>query len=559
MKIQLWFLYTVCLLISCGKNSESDDFQRVFRMNIPSSLVSLDPARAKDQTHHWMCLQLYNGLVGLDSTLTIVPGVSKSWEVSSDGRVYIFHLRDDVFFHADKCFNPLSTRKMNAKDVKFSLTRICDPKIASSGQWIFNHRVEGIELFQSGKTNNVSGFKVINDSTFEIHLQAPFPPFIYLLAMPYAGILPPEAILFYGDEFRKHPVGTGPFKLHRWEESRSLILHKNTEYFEAGLPILEVVKFSFHENPIAAFQELLQGKVDMLNRPDYRLKDEVLTSEGTLKPAWISGEFFKLISVPQLNTEYLAICSQLEDKGDIHTILKDLRIRKAIQHAIDRKALVRLVLNGQGTPATAGIIPPGLKAFDSTAVKGYNYSPQKSAQLLAEAGYPEGKGLPEITLYSNPSYQALSEFIQYQLSTVGFKIKIEQTEAGSMRDMAARGLLPFWRASWIADYPDGENYLSLGYEPFTAPSGPNTTRMKDLVFNQLYERALLTKDEKDRNRLYQQADSVLMERSWIIPLYYDRVIRLVRPEVLNLPADPMNQLVLKYVQKLPLGSTYNSH
>jgi len=219
----------------------------VFRYNQASGISSLDPAFAKDQATIWACNQLYNSLVSLDSNLRVVPSLAKSWEVSEDGKVYLFHLRNNVYFHNNPCFPGGKGRKLIAEDVVYSFHRIVDPKTASPGAWIFN-----------GKIAAGSPFLALNDSTFQLKLSKPFPPVLGMLSMQYCSVVPREAVEKYGSNFRANPVGTGAFQLKNWVEGNALMMLKNENYFEIDdkgnrLPYIDGVNVSFIDNKKTEF------------------------------------------------------------------------------------------------------------------------------------------------------------------------------------------------------------------------------------------------------------------------------------------------------------------
>ncbi|TAE46356.1 MAG: ABC transporter substrate-binding protein, partial [Bacteroidetes bacterium] len=396
-------------------------------MNLDEGLTTLDPAFASSRNPLWMTEQVFNGLVELDSALRLQASLAQSWDLSADGKTYTFHLRGDVFFHRDPCFGAAETRKMKASDFVYSLTRICQPVLASPGLWVFNGKVRGVGEFREGKALTISGFRAPDDSTFVIELNEAFPPFLSLLAMPYGYVLPYEAVDYYGDRFREHPVGTGPFYIYRWNEGQRLILHKNPVYFEweqgQRLPGVDAVSVSFIPSRLSAFIEFVQGKLDFVGDLDNSYRDELLYPDGTLKEAY--AEKYQFLLAPQLNTEYLAFqVDQSLDHVKNHP-LSDIRLRKAINYAIDRKKLVKYLLNGMGYPAESGFIPFGMPGFDSLAVRGYTFDPEAARRLLAEAGYPGGKGLPPLVLNSTQKYEHISEFIQKSLENVGIRVQVQ--------------------------------------------------------------------------------------------------------------------------------------
>ena len=545
------YLFTLLMLTSCGNSSDTESEKAVFRMNLDAGLTSLDPAFARNQNNIWMTSQLYNGLVELNDSLGISPGIAKSWNISPDGLNYTFTLRNDVWFHKDDVFGGNRSRKVVASDFVYSFSRVCMPKVASPGLWIFNGKVSGVKEYVEGNASSVDGFKAVDDTTLVIHLEKPFPAFISLLGMAYAYVVPKEAIEHYGENFRSNPVGTGPFIFKSWKEDYSLILHKNPDYFEQGkdgrLPYLDAVYVRFIDSRLSAFVELKQGKLDFINGVDKSFKDEVLDVEGDIKPDY--KDKFDFDISPQLNTEYLGILVDSTSELVNGHPLSDRKVRKALNHAIDREKMVRYLLNNMGFAAKGGFIPNGLPAYDPGVIKGYEYDPEKASQLLTDAGYPGGKGFPKLTLYSTEKYQLIMEFIQKNFEKIGVRTEIENLKGGTLRDNIYNSKINFWRASWIADYPDEENYLSLFYSGNFAPGGPNTTHYANPEFDRLYDQALAEPSDSSRNRLYQQMDSLMMEDAPIIPLYYDKILRIVNKDVSGLSTNAMNQLFLKRVKK----------
>lgn len=551
------FLCTVFLLISCGYHQYRADNQNVFRMLIPAGLSSLDPAYARDQSNAWMVSQIFNGLVQLDSQLQVKPSIARSWEIRDSGKVYIFNLRQDVYFHDHPSLEKRKSRKVTAADVVYSFNRIMNPETASFGQWIFGGKVENAKpSLPTSSFSGLSGFEVLNDSTVQIRLIQAFPAFLSLLTMPYASIVPKESIEALGKSFRSNPVGTGPFYFKSWREGESLILLKNEEYFEeengVQLPYLEAIRVGFSPGPLTAFHKLVRDEIDFINRPDLSLKDELFDATGELKGKW--ADQFYLIRKPQLNTEYLGI--QMDTQLLAHP-MSNLYLRKAIAYAIDRDKIVKSILKGMGYPAHGGFVPPGMPFSDTSQITGIRFNPDSAAYYLQKAGYPEGRGLGELKIYTSPSYQAVLEMVQYQLSEQGIRVTLDNGEGSSMREMIYQGKAAFWRASWIADYPDPENYLSLFYSKNKAPDGPNTSRYSNRDYDALFEFFLLPRGNAERQKICIQLQEKLNQDIPVILLYYDRIIRLVGNSVSGLETDGMNNLVLKRVKKDSPGDSQN--
>ncbi|MEL6590695.1 MAG: ABC transporter substrate-binding protein [Bacteroidota bacterium] len=527
-------------------------------MNLDAGLTTLDPAYARSRSPIWMTAQIFNGLVRLDSNLRVQPAIAKSWEISEDGTQYTFHLRKGVRYHRHPVFFDQyaladSTREVVAEDFVYSLSRILDPSVASTGKWVFNGKIAGLEAYKSGVSETIAGFASQNDSTFVIRLSKAFPPFLSLLSMPYCYVLPHEIAEHYGQDFQRNPIGTGPFRFFRWKEGQSLILHRNPDYWEKdtqgqSLPYLDAVKVRFIPSRLSAFIAFVHGKLDFIGDLDDSYRDEVLERDGSIKSPY--REQYQFLFKPQLNTEYLGI--QIDPNLDIskaHPLL-NVKLRQALNYAIDRPKLVRFLLNGMGYPAESGFMPKGLPAFDPEAVQGYTYDPIKARTLLAEAGYPNGEGLDKIVLYSTQKYAAISEFIQKSFEQIGVRAEVQNLDGGTLREERDGLRINFWRASWIADYPDGENYLSLYWSNNFSPEGPNTTHFSSPEYDALYEASLLETNDSLRHQLYHQMERLMIEQAPIVPLYYDRSFRMLQANIQGLGSNPMNYLSLLYVKKL---------
>ncbi|MEO6330200.1 MAG: ABC transporter substrate-binding protein [Ginsengibacter sp.] len=524
-----------CLLACRNKHSKN---RNIFHYNESAGIATLDPAFAKSQSVMWVVHQLYNTLVEIDEHTNIIPSVAKSWEISADNLTFIFHLRRDVFFHDNKTLFGKNKRQLNASDVVYSFKRIVNKNTASSGAWIFNDRVD-----------SVNGFTAIDDSTFQLKLVKPFNPLLGILTMQYCSIIPHEAVEKYGKDFRRNPCGTGPFQFVAWEEGQALILAKNKNYYQEDntgkrLPYLDGVKVSFFDNKATEFLEFQQKKLDFINDIDASFKDEVLTKKGELRNDW-KGKII-LDKHAYLNIEYLGILMDTANPLVKLSPLRNKKIRQAINYSINRNKMILYVRNSIGYAAESGFIPAGLPAFDSITFKGYKYNPVKALQLLQEAGYPNGKGLPLIKLLTIPQYADLATYIANDLQQTGIKVQVETLQKSLLLEQTSKSEALFFRGSWIADYPDAENYLSVFYSANPAP--PNYTRYKNPAFDVLYETALSEKNDSSRFNLYRQANQLMMNDAPVIPLWYDMVIHLVNPYVKDFMANSLNLLELRKVK-----------
>jgi len=528
------------VLYSCKESSSENEDLTAFRYNESKGIATLDPAFAKSQTLIWPVHQIFNGLVQMDTALNIQPCIAKDWEVSADGQTYTFFLRKDVYFQDHDIFIGDTGRRVVASDFVYSIKRIYDPATASPGAWIFNY------------LDKRKGPEAINDSTLKIYLKRPFPAFLGLLTMKYCSVVPKEVVEHYGDEFGRHPVGTGPFQFKMWKDGEKLVLVKNQDYFEKDkkgnqLPYLDAVAISFISDKQSEFLEFIKGDIDFISGMNPANKDELLTRSGKLNPKY--RDRIKMYSQPYLNTEYLGFLldsSKLDRKT--YAVLNK-NVRQAINFGFDRKKMMKYLRNNIGTPANNGFIPEGLPAFVKDSVIGYTYQPEKARDLLAKAGYPKGEGLSTITLTTTDDYRDLCEFIQHQLAEIGIDIEIEVSTGATFRDMVANSKLPFFRGSWIADYPDAENYLALFYSENFSPGGPNYTHFKNDKYDKLYRKALNTAEPEERKILYRKMDKLLIRNAPVVPLYYDQVVRFSQKNLSGLGSNPMNLLTLKYVKK----------
>ena len=424
-----------------------------------------------------------------------------------------------------------STRNVNALDFEYSFNRLLDKNVASPGGWVLQ---------------NVERFKAENDSTFVINLKKPFPPFLGLLSMKYCSVVPKEIVEYYGNDFRSNPIGTGPFKFKMWLENTKLIYRKNHNYYEKDkkgnrLPYLEAVAITFLPDKQSEFLQLVQGNIDFLSGLDASYKDDVLRTDGKLRERY--KDQLSLITGSYLNTEYLGLLMDV----DINYPTSNHLLRKAINYGFDRKKMILYMRNGIGTPALNGFIPKGLPSFNG--LKGYEYNPTKAKGLIEQFKQETNNQSPEISITTNSQYLDLCEFIQRELEKIGLKVNVDVVPPSTLRQSKANGKLPIFRASWIADYPDAENYLSLFYSKNFSPNGPNYTHFKTEQFDKLYEEAFITVNNEKRYELYRKMDSIIIEQAPIVPLYYDAVVRFSQKNVNGLGMNPINLLNLKYVSK----------
>lgn len=533
--------YTLCVLLACGcRPPAENNGKKVFNINLDQNLTSIDPAFARNQNALWMINQVFNGLVQVDNVLNVVPAIAKSWEVSADGKDYTFHLRNDVPFQDDPLFKNGIGRKVIASDFVYSFNRLIDPKVGSSGGWIF-----------SDKVKDAHSFVAVNDSTFEIHMLKPYPAFLNILTTQYCMVVPHEVVDHYGKDFRSHPVGTGPFRFKYWKEDEILVLLKNEKYWEKDgnvrLPYLDAVKVTFISDKQSAFMNFIKKDLDFFNSVDGSYRDDILSKNGRMTKKY-KGKF-QLIKAPYLCTEYVGILVDTSKSIVRNSPLRFRKVRQAINYGIDKAKLIKYLRNSIGIPATSGFVPQGMPGFDSAIVKGYHYDPVKAASLLAEAGYPNGKGMPEVTLTTSTTYKDLIEFIQGELGSLGIRVKVDVTPSSSLRELMAKNEVNFFRGSWIADYPDAENYLSVFYSKNKVPYGPNYTGYSNPEFDRLFEQSYYERDAKKRYEINRRMDNMVMENASVVPILYDQSVTMLQNNISGYSINPLSWMILKRVRK----------
>jgi peptide/nickel transport system substrate-binding protein len=525
----VWGIWVILLITACRQQEQQIDDRTVFRYNEHANVTTLDPAFAKDQRNIWVCNQLYNGLVKLDNDLKIAPDLAHSWDVSEDALSYTFYLKKGVQFHTNPAFS--KARTVTAHDFKFSFERLSSPELAAPGSWVMDA---------------VDQIIVKNDHELTIQLKEPFPAFLGLLTMKYCSVIPREAVTYYGNELRNHPVGTGPFYLKRWEENVKMVLRRHPGYFEkdaqgAPLPYLEAVAITFKPDKQSEFLEFAQGNIDFINGLDPSYKDELLTSAGDLKEKYEATVVLK--KAPFLNTEYLGL--NLKNGSEP---IKSKLIREAINLGFDREKMIKYLRNNVGKPALHGFIPLGLPSGGQ--VVGYEYNPEKASKLIEAYLATTGNKVPTITISTGANYLDLCEYIQRELEKIGMEVKIDVMPPSTLRQLRKGGQLEIFRSSWIADYPDAENYLALFYSKNQAPDGSNYTFFEHPEYDLLYEKSLRLANLQDRLPLYIKMDSIIVSQAPIVPLFYDESVRFISTRVTGLQSNAVNMLDLKSVKKV---------
>jgi len=477
----------------------------VYRAFLPWSPRTLDPAFSTDIYSVKLIQQIFDGLVQFDQNLNVVPALSTDWRVSSDGLVYTFTIRQDARFH--------NGRQVTANDFVYSFTRILDPKEESSALTFFE-RIEGADAYRNGKSTEVAGLKALDADTLEIKLRQPYAPFLSILAMKSSKVVPKEEVEKWGKEFGHHPVGTGPFRLESWEGNR-IVLSANNDYHE-GRPYLDRVEFTVYEGSQneRIFKDFQAG-----------LLEEALVFGGIREQIAESPQY-QFVRKPTLSLLFYGMnCTD--------TMLKDKRVRQALNYAINKEKIIRQYVKDQFVPAST-ILPPGMPSY-TPENKSYLYNPDKARSLLREAGYGVSPGkLSLIILSASKSNLAQEELalVAADLADVGVDLAVQyETDWPAFEARLKSGRVQLFRYAWSADIPDPDNFLSI---LCSSTSPYNFMRYQNGEVDRLLSQALVTTDTLERVRLYRKAEQAVLEDAPLIPWLYLTFESVFQPYVKGL-------------------------
>jgi peptide/nickel transport system substrate-binding protein/oligopeptide transport system substrate-binding protein len=456
---------------------------------------SMDPALSTDVPTGRAVAYLFDGLTRFTPDAKIVPGLAKSWDISPDGLTYTFHLRNGVKFHDGRPFT--------AKNVIATFQRVLDPATKGGRGWPL-YPVRGAEDYAAGKGTTISGLASPNDSTVVITLKEPLAIFPKLLAMPVASIVPENP----GADFGQKPIGTGPWKFVEWRHDDYLKFAKNAEYFD-GAPETDSLMARIIPERSTATAEFESGNVDILN------VNEAETRNWEQDP-----DKQKLLqSAAALRFWYVAM-------NVTRGPLKDIRVRQALNHAVNVPTMLQQVLGGRGR-AAAGVIPPTLSGADTTR-QGYAYDVAKAKQLLTQAGYPNGIDL-ELWTANTDASPRIAQTIQANLAQAGVRLKLVSRDASSMREASRKGETDLALKEWWADYPDAENFLFPLLHSRNKGVGGNVSFWGNPQFDRLVDDAHREQDEAKRNQLYTQADQIAFNEAPMLFLFFYKDLYAVQP------------------------------
>jgi oligopeptide transport system substrate-binding protein len=475
----------------------------VYRRPLAQDPTTLDPARLRDIYSLAVGQQLFDGLVQFDQTLSITPALAQFWVASRDGLTWTFALRKGVKFHHG--------REVTADDVVYSFTRLLDPRLRSG---VADHflSVQGAAQFREGRAKQVAGFAALDRYTVRVTLLEAPVPFVSILAVGQAKIVPRELVEEQGEAFGTKPVGTGPFRFVRWERGKEIVLAANTDYFDGPPKLARLVYRIFPgERLDGVFAEFRAAALEDTPIPtkDYR---QIVASQA-----------YQYVRRPIFNLRHYGFNTRMKP-------LDDRRVRQALVHAIDREAIVSEIWLGRYAFAR-GILPPGTLGFNPK-LRGSAYDPAQARELLGQAGYPGGRGMPPLVIGSSVRSDEIlreHERIRKDLEAVGITAEFQYNPdwPSFSRAMADRKLPVFLRA-WFADVPDPDNFLA---KLFHSGSPWNYMGYANSTVDGLLERARSEADLARRVEIYRRAEELIVEDAPVIPVWHQTYERLFQPYV----------------------------
>jgi peptide/nickel transport system substrate-binding protein/oligopeptide transport system substrate-binding protein len=491
--------------------------EQVFRFRLREDPPNLDPAQVTDNLSEAIATNVFRGLVAMDpETLAVTPAVADSWTVSPDGLTYTFHLRPGVLFH--------NGRAVTAEDVAWSFRRVLDRATNSPRRWLLEP-IAGAAAFTEGKAAGVAGITVGAPDSITLRLEKPFAPFLGMLTMAGASIVPREAYEDPAKGYLRAPVGCGPFRFTRWEQA-SLLEMQAFDQFYGGRPAIDRVQARIIENRATALEAYRAGDLDSL--------DEVPTD---LTPD-LEAEVHKY---PFLGVGYIGF------NLDLPPFKGNPALRKAINYAVDKEYLWGKLLPGSNIPPR-GIIPPGIPGYDPD-LPGYPHDEAKARALLAEAGYPSGRGLQPITLWVNTSEdnRQIALQVQADVKKIGVTIRIKEVDwAAYLHAVEGTPTTPgeaqMFRFGWSLDYPDADAVLRLQLHSKNIGPAGNFFRYRNPEFDRLVDGALALTDPAARADAYRRADriAVMDDAVWLFLNYYGSMT-LIKPYVQGIVPTPLGE------------------
>ncbi len=497
--------------LGCASPSadRSDAPPGYLRLAGPEEVPTLDPARGYD-TASWEFEQmLFSTLLAYDEATNLLPGVAADWDISPDHLTYTFHLRHDVRFS--------NGRQVVAADFKYAIERVLNPHTRSQGAEFFRV-IRGAQ--ECGEAScSVEGIMADDPYVLRIELRDFDPLFLHKLTMPFAAAVPAEEITRWGEDFARHPVGSGPFVLREWISGQRLVLAANPNYFVPGWPRAPGVQRLIGVNDDLAWLKYESGQIDISNIPPAEFPR--VTREPRYQPL--------LRHVTTMSTNYLGMNCQLAP-------FTDRRVRQALNYGVNKEKLLRLI-NNRGVVAH-GILPPTMPGYD-VAIAGYRFDPEQARRLLADAGYGRGFATTLWVRADDPTTLRLAESVQQDLAEIGVHVEIKQLAWQALLEaVRVPDLVPFFYLGWEADFPDPSNFLEVLLHSKNIGSNNNTSYRNPQV-DALLDRAAQTVDAAARLRLLQEVERLAVEDAPWVFLFHPVTYDIISPRVRGFQLHPL--------------------
>lgn len=493
MKLLLRLVFILGFVIGC---SAEEPRVRSLSIALETAPNKLDPAFVVDVSEGIVSSMIYQGLVRFSPSGSVEPDAARSWEVVDGGGRYVFHLDTRMAFSTG--------RRVTASDVLRSIERVLSPGSASPRRWVFD-RILGARDYSDGRAASIRGLDAPDDSTVVMTLDGPFRPFIMLLGMPSASIVPSEA----AERLSDRPVGSGAWKLARWERGDRLVLEPN-EFNPRRSRFIDEIEFRIIPEPFTRIAEFESKTLDILHVPAAEL-----------------GRFLEdperrehLQKITELRVTYVGLNNR-------HPVLADRRVRRALNMAVDVERMIEVFLHGQGTRA-AGAIPPALAGHRTR--EPIPYDPAGARRLLREAGVEEGYTI-ELWQRGSPEGNLLCEAIQGYLKQVGIDVRLVKREWSAFKEAVSQGRVDAFLLDWYADYPDAENFLYPLFHSENTGGGGNRVFFRNPAADSLIELSQRASDPREADRLYAAIDSLVYEEAPWIFLYFPVSVFAVAPGV----------------------------
>jgi peptide/nickel transport system substrate-binding protein/oligopeptide transport system substrate-binding protein len=475
----------------------------IMRLHIDEP-VTLDPPNANESEGMQIVQQLWDGLFTYDPiTLEIKPELCEKYEISDDGLTYTFYIKKGVKFHSGK--------ELKAEDFVYSWTRAVLKENAASLAYHFEPIV-GYDECQDGSAAELTGIKALDDYSFQVSLKYQYADFINTLG--YVAFYPvnKESIEKAGEAAGEMPDGTGPFEFVKWEHDQYVELARNDDYY-VQKAYLDGAKYIIIPDDQTAFLEFQAENIEETNIPIGQVK------AVQADPQWKDG----VIIHPILGLYYYGMNMNAEPFKD------NIALRETINYIIDRQNICEILSEGVSSPAT-GIVPPGIPGFQENVME-YTFDLEKAKAKLAEAGYPEGKGLPTISLAyftESGSNAIIAEAIQSDALKIGINIKLDGYEYGTFSEKAHNGELSLFVHGWQADYPTMDNFL---YPLFYSQSADNFIGYNNPEVDKLLIEARSRTDKDQREAKYQEIEKMILKDAATAPIYFFGISRIIQPYV----------------------------